>query len=62
VRWQLDVVDPRVRCYPVPMTPKNRAKLADRVGKVAETTLTAQHYVSPLGVLVGISAGSTSER
>ena len=54
MRWQLDVVDPRVRCYPVPMTPKNRAKLADRVGKVAETTLAAQHYVSPLDVLVGI--------
>src|SRR6516225_9743737 len=36
------------------MTPKNRAKLADRVGKVAETTLAAQHYVSPLDVLVGI--------
>ena len=36
------------------MTPKNRAKLADRVGKAAETTLAAQHYVSPLDVLVGI--------
>ena len=36
------------------MTPKNRAKLADRVNKAAETTLVAQHYVSPLDVLVGI--------
>ena len=36
------------------MTPKNRARLADRVSKAAETTLAAQHYVSPLDVLVGI--------
>jgi hypothetical protein len=36
------------------MTPKNRAKLADRVSKAAETTLAAQHYVSPVDVLVGI--------
>ena len=36
------------------MTPKNRASLADRVSKAAETTLAAQHYVSPLDVLVGI--------
>jgi hypothetical protein len=36
------------------MTPKNRAKLADRVSKAAETALAAQHYVSPLDVLVGI--------
>jgi hypothetical protein len=36
------------------MTPKNRAKLADRVGKAAETALAAQHYVSPLDVLLGI--------
>ena len=36
------------------MTPKNRAKLADRVVKAAETALAAQHYVSPLDVLVGI--------
>jgi hypothetical protein len=36
------------------MTPKNRAKLADRVSKAAEAALAAQHYVSPLDVLVGI--------
>lgn len=36
------------------MTPKNRARLADRVSKAAETALAAQHYVSPLDVLVGI--------
>ena len=36
------------------MTLKNRAKLADRVVKAAETALAAQHYVSPLDVLVGI--------
>ena len=36
------------------MTPKNRAKLADPVSKAAETALAAQHYVSPLDVLVGI--------
>jgi hypothetical protein len=36
------------------MTPKNRAKLADRVSKAAETSLAAQHYVSPIDVLVGI--------
>ena len=34
--------------------PKNRGKLADRVIKAAETSLAAQHYVSPIGVLVGI--------
>jgi len=38
----------------MPMTLKNRAKLADRVVKAAETALAAQHYVSPLDVLVGI--------
>jgi hypothetical protein len=36
------------------MTPKNRARLADRVSKAAEAALAAQHYVSPLDVLVGI--------
>ena len=36
------------------MTPKNRAELADRVGKAAEAALAAQHYVSPLDVLLGI--------
>ena len=36
------------------MNRENRAKLADRVSKAAETTLSAQHYVSPLDVLVGI--------
>jgi hypothetical protein len=36
------------------MTPKNRAKLTDRVSKAAEAALAAQHYVSPLDVLVGI--------
>src|SRR5271155_3840448 len=36
------------------MTPKNRAKLADRISKAAETALAAQHYVSPLDVLVGV--------
>lgn len=36
------------------MTPKNRARLADRISKAAETALAAQHYVSPLDVLVGI--------
>ena len=36
------------------MTPKNRAKLTDRVSKAAEAGLAAQHYVSPLDVLVGI--------
>ena len=36
------------------MTPKNRAKLTDRVSKAAETALAAQHYVSPVDVLVGI--------
>jgi hypothetical protein len=36
------------------MTPKNRAKLADRVSKAAETSLATQHYVSPLDVLLGI--------
>jgi hypothetical protein len=34
--------------------PKNRGKLADRVIKAAETSLAAQHYVSPIDVLVGI--------
>jgi len=38
----------------MPITLKNRAKLADRVVKAAETALAAQHYVSPLDVLVGI--------
>jgi hypothetical protein len=36
------------------MTPKNRATLVDRVSKAADTTLAAQHYVSPVDVLVGI--------
>jgi hypothetical protein len=36
------------------MTPKNRARLADRVNKAAEAALATQHYVSPLDVLVGI--------
>ena len=36
------------------MTPKNRAKLTDRVSKAAETALAAQHYVSPVDVFVGI--------
>ena len=36
------------------MNRKNREKLADRIGRAAETVLTAQHYVSPIDVLVGI--------
>jgi len=36
------------------MTRKNRATLAERVAKAAETALAAEHYVSPLDVLVGI--------
>jgi hypothetical protein len=36
------------------MNPENRAKLADRVVKAAETSLAAQKYVSPVDVLVGI--------
>jgi hypothetical protein len=36
------------------MSPENRRKLADRVVKAAEAALAAQHYVSPLDVLVGI--------
>jgi hypothetical protein len=36
------------------MNRKNRANLVDRVAKAAEASLAAQHYVSPLDVLVGI--------
>jgi hypothetical protein len=36
------------------MNPKNRKKLADRIVRAAETALAAQHYVSPVDVLVGI--------
>jgi len=36
------------------MTRKNRVGLADRVAKAAEAALAAQHYVSPVDVLVGI--------
>jgi hypothetical protein len=36
------------------MNRKNREKLADRIGRAAETALAAQHYVSPIDVLVGI--------
>lgn len=36
------------------MNPKNRSALAARVAKAAEVSLAAQHYVSPLNVLVGI--------
>ena len=36
------------------MNRKNREKLADRIVRAAETALAAQHYVSPVDVLVGI--------
>jgi hypothetical protein len=36
------------------MSPENRKKLASRVIKAAETALAAQHFVSPIDVLVGI--------
>jgi len=36
------------------MNRKNREKLADRIVRAAETALAAQHYVSPIDVLVGI--------
>jgi hypothetical protein len=36
------------------MNRSNRATLADRVIKAAETSLAAQHYVSSIDVLVGI--------
>jgi hypothetical protein len=36
------------------MSPENRKKLASRVIKAAETALAAQHYVTPIDVLVGI--------
>jgi hypothetical protein len=36
------------------VNPKNRSRLADRVGKAAEAALAAQNYVSPLDVLTGI--------
>src|ERR1700731_523875 len=38
----------------VTMNRKNRDKLAARVIKAAEASLAAQHYVSPIDVLVGI--------
>src|SRR5215469_662085 len=36
------------------MNPANRLKLADRVVAAAEAALAAQHYVSPIDILVGI--------
>jgi hypothetical protein len=36
------------------MNPENRSKLAERVISAAEAALAAQHYVSPIDVLVGI--------
>jgi hypothetical protein len=36
------------------MSRKNRVPLADRVVRAAEASLAAQHYVSPIDVLVGI--------
>ena len=36
------------------MNPENCRKLADRVVKAAEAALAAQHYVSPVDVLLGI--------
>ena len=36
------------------MNPKNRAALANRVGKAAAAALAAQDYVRPIDVLVGI--------
>jgi hypothetical protein len=36
------------------MSRKNRKTLADRVVKAADSALAAQHYVSPIDVLVGI--------
>lgn len=36
------------------MSRKNKAALADRVARAAEAALAAQHYVSPIDVLVGI--------
>ena len=41
-------------CYPASVMPKKRASLADRVARAAEAFLEAQHYVSPIDVLVGI--------
>ncbi len=43
-----------VRCFADAMTPKNRAKLADRVARAAEAALADHHYVSAIDVLVGI--------
>jgi hypothetical protein len=37
------------------MIPKNRAKLAARVGKSAQTALVERGYVSPIDVFLGIS-------
>jgi hypothetical protein len=36
------------------MNSRNRAGLADRIVKAAETSLAAQHYVRPIDVLTGI--------
>jgi hypothetical protein len=36
------------------MNPENRGKLAHRVVKAAEAALAAQHYASPVDVLVGV--------
>jgi hypothetical protein len=36
------------------MNRRNREKLADRIVRAAETAIAAQHYVSPVDVLVGI--------
>jgi hypothetical protein len=36
------------------MIPKNRAKLADRVGRAAQAALAGKGYVSPIDVLLGI--------
>ncbi len=46
------------------MSRKNRGTLADRVTRAAEASLAAQHYVSPLGVFVGIGwlDGGTARR
>jgi hypothetical protein len=52
-------VDPNRSKYPQAlgrayMQPRNRKKLDDRVIRAAEAALTAQKYVSPVDVLVGI--------
>jgi hypothetical protein len=36
------------------MIPKNRAKLADRVGRAAQAALARKGYVSPIDVFLGI--------